>query len=41
MKKTDVKIVLLSAVGVAVAGLIMSQFRDAPVISDARSGFTG
>lgn len=39
MKKTDVKIVLLSAVGVAVAGLVMAQFADAPVISTARQGY--
>lgn len=39
MKKTDVKIVVLSAVGVALAGIVMAQFSDAPVISQARDGY--
>jgi|AntRauTorckE5430_2_1112549.scaffolds.fasta_scaffold06043_3 hypothetical protein len=39
MKKTDVKIVLLSAAGVALAGLIMAQFPEAPGIAQARDGY--
>ena len=39
MKKTDVKILLLSAAGVALAGLLMSQFPEAPGIAQARDGY--
>jgi hypothetical protein len=39
MKKTDVKIVLLSAAGVALAGLVMAQFPEAPGIAQARDGY--
>lgn len=39
MKKTDLKIVVLTAVGVMVAGVLMAQFPDAPGVSNARDGY--
>ena len=39
LKKGDLKLVALVAAGVAVAGLVFSQFGDVPGIKEARNGF--
>ena len=39
VKRADVKMVGLVALGVMVAGLAMWQFRDVALIGDARNGY--
>lgn len=41
MKKTDIKIVAMTAVGVMLAGVIMNALSDVGIVQDARMGLGG
>jgi hypothetical protein len=41
MNKSAIKSVLVVTGGVMLAGLIMGQFWDLPVVREARAGFSG